>query len=103
MLSMKCSEMPTEPRNLTTGDRHDELMLRESMKRRNYPEARNDDTQDILAGVSFPDPFRWLEGTSDEVEQWQRAQAELASSHVREWPHFERLVELVKKFNTERG
>jgi len=57
---------------------------------------------DTLTGVSFPDPYRWLEEESDEVRQWQRKQAELASSHVREWSHFDRLRQLVAKFNIER-
>jgi len=49
-----------------------------------YPETRIDDVKDTLAGVSFPDPYRWLEEDNEEVRRWQRAQAELASAHVRE-------------------
>jgi prolyl oligopeptidase len=67
-----------------------------------YPNAPIDDVTDVLAGVRFPDPYRWLEQESDEVRQWQQAQAELASKHVREWPQFERLKELVAQFNVER-
>ncbi len=69
---------------------------------RTYPEARIEDVNDTLAGMSFPDPYRWLEKQSDEVRSWQRAQAELAAAHVREWSHFERLQRLVSHFNTER-
>lgn len=54
---------------------------------------------DSLAGVSFPDPYRWLEGNDEEVRQWQRAQADLASAHVCEWPHFGQLRELVARCN----
>jgi prolyl oligopeptidase len=67
-----------------------------------YPFTRIDDLNDVLDGMSFADPYRWLEGNSGEVREWQRTQAQLASAHVREWPHFERLRELVEQFSTER-
>jgi prolyl oligopeptidase len=67
-----------------------------------YPNTRTEDVQDTLAGVSFPDPYRWLECENEEVLRWQRAQADLASAHVREWPHFNRLRQLVARFSTER-
>jgi prolyl oligopeptidase len=67
-----------------------------------YPDARIEETEDILAGISFSDPYRWLEQDSDEVRRWQRVQADLASAHVREWPLFDRLQEAVTRFNTER-
>src|SRR5688572_17576390 len=68
-----------------------------------YPDTRIDGgIQDTLCGISFPDPYRWLEGYNDEVLQWQKAQAKLATCHVGEWPHVERLRELVAQFSTER-
>lgn len=67
-----------------------------------YPDTRVEDVSETLAGIAFANPYGWLEGRSDDVRQWQRAQAELASAHVREWPHFERLKELVARFSTER-
>src|SRR5688572_1549155 len=75
-------------------------MLRLNMV--NYPHARTGDSTDVLAGVEFPDPYRWLEGDSEEVWQWQRAQAELAAANVREWSHFARLQHLVRRFSTEQ-
>lgn len=66
-----------------------------------YPDTRIDDVKDTLAGVSFSDPYRWLEQESEEVRRWQRAQAVVASAHVREWPHFDRLRRLVARFSTE--
>ena len=68
----------------------------------NYPATRTDDGRELLAGVSFADPYGWLEHDSEEVLAWQRAQAKLASEHVAEWPHIERLREWVAKFRTER-
>jgi prolyl oligopeptidase len=64
-----------------------------------YPDTRIDDVTDTLAGVSFPDPYRWLEHESEEVRRWQHAQAEVASTHVREWPHFKQLRRLVAQFD----
>jgi prolyl oligopeptidase len=61
-----------------------------------------EDVVDTLAGVSFPDPYRWLEVDSEEVRRWQRAQAALATAHVREWPQFERLRQLVERFSMPR-
>jgi len=65
-------------------------------------DTRRDETSVTLAGVAFSDPYHWLEGETDEVRAWQRAQAQSASAHVREWPHFEQVRALVARFNTER-
>jgi prolyl oligopeptidase len=65
-----------------------------------YPSTRSGAATTILAGESFPDPYRWLEDDTEEVRLWQRAQAELASGYVREWPHFDRLQALVARFST---
>lgn len=67
--------------------------------RLSYPPARIETVTDTLSGVSFPDPYRWLEGETEEVRRWQSAQADLASSQVREWPAFEALRKLVRVFN----
>jgi len=67
-----------------------------------YPHSRTEEVQEVLTGVTFPDPYRWLEGNTDEVKTWQRAQAALASAYVRDWPHYERVRALVAKYSTER-
>lgn len=67
-----------------------------------YPDTRKQDCVDTVAAVSFPDPYRWLEQETDEVRNWQRVQAELASAHVREWPEFDRLHALVERFSFEQ-
>lgn len=64
-----------------------------------YPNTPRDDAVDTLAGISFPDPFRWLETDTEEVREWQRAQAALASNYTREWPHFEALRGRVEHFS----
>src|SRR5690349_120777 len=67
-----------------------------------YPCARTDDTVETLAGVSFPDPFRWHEGGNEEVTAWEKSQAALGSEYVRDWPYFSQIQSLVSRFNTER-
>ncbi|MGC2030842.1 MAG: hypothetical protein WA642_12535, partial [Steroidobacteraceae bacterium] len=67
-----------------------------------YPDTRVETACDTLAGVSFPDPYRWLEDDSVEVQQWQRAQAALAIAYATSWARFEELHRWVEKFTTER-
>jgi prolyl oligopeptidase len=72
------------------------------MNQLNYPDARAESAVDTVAGVSFADPYRWLEGTGDDVKHWQRAQGELASRYAREWPGFDRLRRHVARYTTQR-
>lgn len=65
-----------------------------------YPTTRRAEVREHWAGVTFADPYRWLEGSSDEVRRWQQKQAELASNHVRSWPHFDALKRSVARFHT---
>ncbi|MDP6970402.1 MAG: prolyl oligopeptidase family serine peptidase [Pseudomonadales bacterium] len=67
-----------------------------------YPAARTVDATDGQAGVEFPDPYQWLEDDSDEVRAWQRAQAALASSQVKAWPHYETLKSRVDHYLLKR-
>ncbi|MFC9249779.1 prolyl oligopeptidase family serine peptidase [Amycolatopsis thailandensis] len=53
---------------------------------------------DELAGVVFPDPYRWLEEESADTVRWQDEQGEAASSFVRDWPHFEWVRERVGRY-----
>lgn len=69
--------------------------------RRDYPATRIEQVTETLSGVSFPDPYRWLESESEEVARWQREQAELATAAAKEWPHFDRLREIVTRFSGE--
>ena len=53
------------------------------------PSTRTVDEVDGQAGVTFPDPYRWLEDdASDEVRAWQREQGAFAADWVRQqaWP-----------------
>jgi prolyl oligopeptidase len=66
-----------------------------SDERLKYPEARVVDEQDTAAGVTFPDPYRWLEEETDETADWQKAQNAVTDDFVHSWPHYDRLLELV--------
>lgn len=61
-----------------------------------YPAARaTAEARDTVAGVSFSDPYRWLEDDTDETAAWQRAQTAVADEFVGGWPHLATLRELV--------
>ncbi|GAA3192246.1 prolyl oligopeptidase family serine peptidase [Nonomuraea roseoviolacea subsp. carminata] len=47
-----------------------------------YPPARTVEVFEDVAGVRVPDPYRWLEEETEEVRQWQRRQAALATAAV---------------------
>lgn len=47
-----------------------------------YPPTRVVDAVDDPAGIPVPDPYRWLEAEDDEVQAWQRRQADLATATV---------------------
>lgn len=61
-----------------------------------YPEAPAGEDLEVLAGVEFPDPYRWLEQDGDEqVRRWQDQQNELTREWLDPWPHHEALMERV--------
>ncbi len=69
----------------------------------NLPSTRTVEEVDGQAGVTFPDPYRWLEDdNSDEVRTWQREQAAFAADWVRQWPHFDALKDRVKHYMVQR-
>ena len=51
-----------------------------------YPFTRSNDTTDTVFGAEAPDPYRWLESSSTEVESWTRAQNELAKKYLASLP-----------------
>jgi prolyl oligopeptidase len=67
-----------------------------------YPHTPTADTRELAAGVAFDDPYRWLEDDSEEVRLWQKAQADLATNHVRSWPHYDTLRKLVETYDVEQ-
>lgn len=67
-----------------------------------YPVTRTEDAVDELAGVRFPDPYRWLEADSGEVDAWQETQARRATAFARDWPRYDEVRDLVERYMTER-
>ena len=67
-----------------------------------YPASPVVEAEELLAGVRFDDPFRWLEQETPQTKEWQARQSELASTYVRQWPFFDDLRALVNRCNTER-
>lgn len=53
-----------------------------SPSRRISPSSRIVDVVEDVAGILIPDPYRWLEEETDEVRDWQRAQAAFATETV---------------------
>ncbi len=68
-----------------------------------YPAAPRGEDLDVLAGLSFPDPFHALENAADPaVAAWQREQAELADQYTNAVPGIDRLRERVDHYTVER-
>jgi prolyl oligopeptidase len=68
-----------------------------------YPATRCEETVDTLAGIGFPDPYRWLEdGTSPEVRAWQREQNAYTSAYLARLPDSQALHALVDRFTVSR-
>jgi len=67
-----------------------------------YPATRTEDCTEAIMGLEYTDPYRWLEGNTDEVRQWQTAQGKLATDYVRGWPHYEAVEKSVAQFWVER-
>lgn len=60
-----------------------------------YPGTRAETVTTTLGGITFDDPYRWLEEDSDEALEWERAQNALAEHHLRRWPGYEPLREAI--------
>lgn len=64
-----------------------------------YPQTRREDTVDCAAGMTFADPYHWLESESEEVQQWQLNQAHLADHYTHQWPYFDELKNYVEYYS----
>lgn len=65
-------------------------------------DARVEDIDELLAGVRFSDPYRWLEGASDDVRRWQDEQEKRVEQYLAPWPHTNALRESVARHSTPR-
>ncbi|WP_418059678.1 prolyl oligopeptidase family serine peptidase [Pimelobacter simplex] len=64
-----------------------------------YPPTRTVDVIATQAGISVPDPYRWLEAEDDEVHTWQRRQAEVATGTILGGQDRAALTALVEKYD----
>jgi prolyl oligopeptidase len=58
-----------------------------------YPDAPRRPVTETIGGITFDDPYRWLEDESDEARAWQAAQNALAEQTLRGWPGYTGLVD----------
>jgi prolyl oligopeptidase len=71
--------------------------------KRDYPPAPRGGDVEVLAGLTFPDPFRALEdGRDPVVAGWQRAQAEIADGYTDGIGGVDRLRDRVARYMDER-
>ncbi|TFK22910.1 prolyl oligopeptidase [Coprinopsis marcescibilis] len=61
-----------------------------------YPETRRGDHVDIYKStkdyeVKVPDPYRWLEGASEEINEWTSAQDDYTRKYIDDYPHRQEL------------
>ena len=68
-----------------------------------YPPSRVEAAVDEAAGLSIPDPYRWLERDDDEVRHWQVEQNRLADETVGSWPHADVVRSLVLDLSTAQA
>ena len=66
-----------------------------------YPETRRESVTETMGGVTFDDPYRWLESETDEVRDWQAAQNRLAEETLRSWPGFEEVRKAVERLSVD--
>ncbi|MET9241148.1 prolyl oligopeptidase family serine peptidase [Nonomuraea sp. NPDC003709] len=52
-----------------------------------YPDAPARPQHNEVGGLTFDDPYQWLEEDGQDVLAWQAAQDELARSWIHGWPH----------------
>lgn len=64
-----------------------------------YPFARTQTYSDTAAGMTFPDPYHWLESGSEEVQEWQEKQNNLADSYIEQWPYLDSLKDRVNRYS----
>lgn len=62
-----------------------------------YPTTRKVEQYDAYFGTIVHDPYRWLEGDSDEVREWIRDQNDLTESYLRKIPFREQLRNRVEE------
>lgn len=60
-----------------------------------YPETPRRPVVETVGGVTFEDPYQWLEEETPEIQRWQEEQDALAGRFLREWPGFAALRDVL--------
>jgi prolyl oligopeptidase len=60
------------------------------------PQARVRPEINTVGGITFEDPYQWLEASSDETVRWQSAQDNAAREYIRTWPGWQPLREALE-------
>src|SRR4029078_2760281 len=55
------------------------------------PRARRESVTKTVGGVTFEDPYAWLQDDTPEALAWQWEQDAAAERSIRAWPGFDRL------------
>jgi prolyl oligopeptidase len=61
------------------------------------PVARVNPETTTIGGITYDDPYQWLETPTDETLAWQTAQDERAREYIRAWPGWQKLRDAVER------
>eukprot|EP01060_Flectonema_neradi_P012708 TRINITY_DN1946_c0_g1_i1.p1 TRINITY_DN1946_c0_g1~~TRINITY_DN1946_c0_g1_i1.p1 ORF type:complete len:719 (+),score=149.01 TRINITY_DN1946_c0_g1_i1:124-2280(+) len=62
-----------------------------------YPEARRTDFSEVIHGKDRPDPYRWMEESSDELKSWINDQNKLSDAYTDKFKEKENLYKKLKE------
>ncbi len=61
------------------------------------PTARVSPESNTVGGITYDDPYQWLEAATDETTEWQSAQNAAAREYIRAWPGWPTLRDAVER------
>jgi prolyl oligopeptidase len=61
------------------------------------PKARVSPETNTVGGITFEDPYQWLEATTEDTTRWQSAQDDAAREYIRAWPGWRTLRDAVER------
>jgi prolyl oligopeptidase len=60
-----------------------------------YPNTRRDEVTETIGGITFEDPYRWLETDTEDALDWEENQNAMAEAYLHEWPGYGRLCDVI--------
>ena len=67
---------------------------------KSLPKARVSPETNTIGGLTFDDPYQWLETATDETLAWQTVQDDAAREYIRAWPGWQALRDGVARATT---